>query len=107
MLKKSIFLVIAMMLFSMGSAFAAPLDDYSRAGNVGLSIYTMRSHMEDERRTQAGNASNNIMSRNYSYGSKWNWGGEVTVSVAPKLAISVDYSNYKNNEVYFGGHRII
>ena len=97
---------IAMFLFSMllltGSSKASPLDDYSKAGNFGISIYTMRADMGDD-------YTGSILPRlneGMDFSSKWSWGGELSVTVAPKWALSFDYAQYKNKDVKesdFGG----
>lgn len=92
-MKKGIILAFILSLLA-SSAMAAPLDDYSKAGNVGFSIYIIRSDMEDDRNGDG-------FHRVYSYGDKWSWGGELTISFAPKWAVSFDYAQHKNKDKHF------
>ena len=89
-------LAAAFALLTAGSACAAPLDDYSKAGNVGIGVYTMRTNMKDDRES-----THDFFNRTFDYGNKWNWGGELTVSFAPKWALSLDYLSSKNREYMF------
>lgn len=101
-MKKSLFMAILLVIFVAGGVLAAPLDDYSKAGNVGISIYTIRSDSKDKRQTATDDSVNNTyFSRSFFYDNKWNWGGEITVSFAPCWAFSTDYSQVKSNKGNF------
>lgn len=101
-MKESLFLAVVLVILSFGSALAAPLDDYSKAGNVGISIYVLRSDMEDGRKANNSRTfEQELYNRSFSYGDKWNWGGEMTVSFAPKWAVAFEYSQAKNQKYRF------
>ena len=93
-MKKFLATFLFSMLLLIGSTQASPLDDYSKAGNVGISIYTMRADMGDDYTGSRWYWFNSGV----DFGSKWSWGGELTVTVAPKWALSFDYAQYKNKE---------
>ena len=93
-MKKGLLLTVFFTLLFTGSILAAPLDDYSKAGNVGLSIFTQRTDMSVSRKSNSP-----TYSRTFDYDAKWNWGGELTVSVAKNWALSFDYLDSKNKEM--------
>ena len=94
-MKKTLAVFLFSMLLMTSSALASPLDDYSKAGNVGVSIYTMRADMGNDYTSSAISELNSGV----DFGNKWSWGGELTVTVAPKWALAFDYAQYKNKDV--------
>ena len=93
-MKKTLATFLFSMLVLTGSVLASPLDDYSKAGNVGISIYTMNSDMSDDYTGSRWSWFN----EGTDFGNKWSWGGELAVTVAPKWALSFDYAQYKSKD---------
>ena len=101
-MKKVLFLTVLLTLLLAGSALAAPLADYSKAGNFGISIFAQRTDMEDDRTVEGGDPDSlGAYNRKFDYGAKWSWGGEMTVSFAKGWALSFDYLDSKNKETLY------
>ena len=95
-MKKYLLVTLLLTMLLTSSAQAAPLDDYSKAGNWGVSIFTQRTDMDDTITSTTNTASGK---RFFDYDdAKWSWGGEVTVSVMPRFALSFDYLGSKSKD---------
>ena len=92
-MKKFLLLLLTSTILMAGGVSAAPLDDYSTSGNASISFYAMRPDMKGERENP--DPYGNFI---YDYGNKWSWGGEATIAIAPKWALSTDYAHYKNKK---------
>jgi len=77
-------------MLSSSSVLAAPLDDYSRAGNGNVSITIMNNDARNVEKT-------NRATSGISFGNKISFGTEVTIAVAPRWALSLDYSLFNSD----------
>ena len=98
--KKVLLLTVILTLLLTGSALAAPLDDYSKAGNVGISLFIQRSEMKDDMKVEDAEYTStfDVFDRAFNYGEKGSLGGELTVSIAKGLAFSFEYLDSKNKQ---------
>ena len=98
-MKKSLFLAVILVMFLIGSVCAAPLDDYSKAGNVGLSVWLMHAGLDTDRKYNPDMWFPGL-AKSYDSANKWNWGGELTVAFAPKWAAGFEYADTRGKFVH-------
>lgn len=96
-MKKSLFLALVLVMFIASSTFAAPLDDYSKAGNVGLSVWVMHAGLDTDRKSKEPWGPG--FAESFDAANKWSLGGELTVTVAPKWAIGFEYAGTNGKHV--------
>ena len=97
-MKKGIFFILALFMLISNGVQAAPLNDYSKSGTVSLSVSILHNDFKVREKLISGGG----IVQHRSLGNKWNISGEVTVTIAPRWAISLDHTSANANKKLLG-----